>query len=179
MVGFWCWRLRPKTCHLSLLFPLRWCPDEFGKMDIQILLLSTASYSGLCLRCVSQLIAICTEYTRVPWTARKSNQSILKEIYPEHSLEGLLMKLKPQHFGHLMHRVDCLEKTLMLGKIEGRRTRGRQRSSWSDGIWAHSGRGWRTGKPGVLQSMESQRVGHDWVTEQQPPISLSLLHIGQ
>ena len=71
---------------------------------------------------------------RVSWTARKSNQSILKEINPEYSLEGLMLKLKLQYFGHLMWRADSLEKTLMLAKIEGRRRRGRQRMRWLDGI---------------------------------------------
>ena len=71
---------------------------------------------------------------RVPWTARKSNQSILKEISPGISLEGMMLKLKLQHFGHLMQRVDPLEKTLMLGGIGGRRRRGRQRMRWLDGI---------------------------------------------
>ena len=71
---------------------------------------------------------------RVPWTAKKSNQSILKEISPEYSLEGLMLKLKLQSFGHLMQRTDSFEKTLMLGKIEGRRKRGRQRMRWLDGI---------------------------------------------
>ena len=71
---------------------------------------------------------------RVPWTAKRSNQSILKEIIPEYSSEGLMLKLKFQYFGHLMRRVDSLEKTLMLGKIEGRRRRGRQRMRWLDGI---------------------------------------------
>ena len=71
---------------------------------------------------------------RVPWTARRSNQSVLKEISPEYSLEGLMLKLKLQYFGHLMQRADSLEKTLMLGKIESRRRRGRQRMRWLDGI---------------------------------------------
>ena len=71
---------------------------------------------------------------RVPWTAMRSNQSILKEISPEYSLEGLMLKLKLQYFGHLMRRADSLEKTLMLGKTEGRRRRGRQRMSWLDGF---------------------------------------------
>ena len=71
---------------------------------------------------------------RVPWTARKSNQSILKEISPGCSLEGLMLKLKLQYFGYLMRRADSLEKTLILGKIEGRRRRGRQRMRWLDGI---------------------------------------------
>ena len=71
---------------------------------------------------------------RVPWTARRSNQSILKEISPEYSLEGLMLTLKLQYFGHLMGRTDSMEKTVMLGKIEGRRRRGRQRMRWLDGI---------------------------------------------
>ena len=71
---------------------------------------------------------------RVPWTASRSNQSILKEINPEYSLEGLMLKLRLQYFGHLMQRADLLEKTLMLGKIEGRRRRGQQRMRWLDGI---------------------------------------------
>ena len=71
---------------------------------------------------------------RVPWTANRSNQSFLKEISPEYSLEGLMLKLKLQYFGHLMQRVDSLEKTLMLGEIGGRRRRGRQRMRWLDGI---------------------------------------------
>ena len=88
---------------------------------------------------------------RVPWTARRSNQSILKEIYPEYSLEGLMLKLKLQSFGHLMPRADSLEKTLMLGKTEGRGRRGQQRMRWFDGhelSYASSGR-WGTGRPGV------------------------------
>ena len=71
---------------------------------------------------------------RVPWTARRSNQSVLKEINPEYSLEGLMLKLKLQYFGHLMRKTDSFEKTLMLGKTEGRRRRGQQRMRWLDGI---------------------------------------------
>ena len=100
---------------------------------------------------------------RVPRTARKSNQLILKEINSEYSLEALTLKLKLQYFVCLMRRADSLEKTLMLRKIEGRRRRGRQRMRWLDSIidsmdwvWANSGRWWRTGKPGVLKFMESQ-----------------------
>ena len=107
---------------------------------------------------------------RVPWTARRSNQSILKEISPGCSWEGLMLKLKLQYFGHLMWRADSLEKTLMLRKIEGRRRRGRQR--WLDGITnsMHVGLGelrswWWTRRPGMLQFMGSQRVGHNWATE--------------
>ena len=104
---------------------------------------------------------------RVPWPARRYNQSILKEISSEYSLEGLMLKLKLQYFGHLMQRANSLEKTLMLGKIEGRR-RGQQRMRWLDGVTDMMDMNlcWRwTGKPGVLQSMESQRVGYDWATE--------------
>ena len=119
---------------------------------------------------------------RVPWTTRRYNQSILEEISSEHSLEGLMLKLKLQFFGHLMWRTDSLEKTLMLEKIEGRR--GRDNRGW-DGwmtsltqwtwVWASSGSWWWTGKPGVLQSMGPQRVRHDWATELVPqPHSLSL-----
>ena len=107
---------------------------------------------------------------RVSWTAGRSNQSILKEISLEYSLEGLMLKL--QYFGHLMQRTDSFEKTLMLGKIEGRRRRGRQRMRWLDGIteqwtwvWVGSGSWWWTGRPGVLQSMGSQRARHNWTTE--------------
>ena len=109
---------------------------------------------------------------RVPWTARRSNQSTLREISPECSLEGLMLKLKLQYFGHLMWGADSFEKTLMLGKIEGRRRRGRQRMRWLDGItdsmdmvWVNSRIWWWTGRPGMLRFLGSQWVGHDWMTE--------------
>ena len=109
---------------------------------------------------------------RAPWTARRSNQFILKEISPGCSLEGLMLRLKLQYFGHLMRRADLLEKTLMLGKIEGRRRRGWHRMRWLDGIttswtwvWVNSGSWWWTGSSGVLWFMGSQRVRHDWATE--------------
>ena len=113
----------------------------------------------------------CWRLLRVPWTAQW-NQSILKEISPDYSLEGLMLKLKLQYFGHLMQRTDSLKKTLMLEKIEGRRRRGWQRIRWLDGIthswtwvWVNSGSWWWTERPGVLQSVQSQRVRHDWATE--------------
>ena len=109
-----------------------------------------------------------------PLLAKRSNQSILKEISPEYSLEVLIMKLKCQYFGHLMWRSDLLEKTLMLGNIEGRRIRV---DRWGDGwmtsptqwtwVWVNPGSWWATERPGVLQSMGSQRGGCDWVTEKQ------------
>ena len=129
---------------------------------------------------------------RVPWTARISNQWILKKITPEYSLERLMLKLKIQYFGHLMWRTDSLEKTLMLGKKEGRRRRGWQKLRWLDyqhywhyqtalltqwtWVWASFGNCWWTGKPGVLQIMGLQRVGHSWATELTDWLILTLNH---
>ena len=106
------------------------------------------------------------------WTARRCNQSILKEISPWYSLEGLMLKLKLQYFGHLMRRVDSLEKTLMLGGI---RAEGEGDDRGWDGwlasptqwtwVWVNSGSWWWTGRPGMLWFMGLQRVGHDWATE--------------
>ena len=119
---------------------------------------------------------LCCQRTlfRVPRTARRSNQPVLKEINPEYLLERLMLKLKLQYFGHLTRKANSPEKTLMLGKIEGRRRRGWQRmrqlmissTQWTR-VWANSRRYWRTGKPGVLQSMGSQRVANNLATEQQ------------
>ena len=109
--------------------------------------------------------------SKVHWTARRSNQPIQKEINLEYSLESLVLKLQLQYFGHVMWRADSLEKTLMLGKIQGGRRRGWQRMRWLDGItnWMDMSLSklWElvTRKPGVLQSVGSQRVGQDWGTE--------------
>ena len=109
---------------------------------------------------------------RVPWTARRSNQTILKEINPEYSLDGLMLKLQYSDHLNRKKRADSFEKTLTLGKSEGRKRRGQQRMRWLDGItdsmdmslsklWSW----WWTGRPGVLQSTGLQRVGHNWATE--------------
>ena len=111
-------------------------------------------------------------FLRVPWTVRRSNQSILKEISPECSLEGLMLKLKLQYFGHLMQTADSFEKTLILGRIwGGRKGDDRVWNGWMASptrwtwVWVNSGSWWWTESPGVLQSMGSQRVRHDWATE--------------
>ena len=131
-------------------------------------MLTTLVIDALELRCWRRLL-------RVPWPARTWNQCILKEINPEYSLEGLMLNLKLQYFGHLMRRADSLGKIFMLGKIEGKRRRGWQGemvgcqsllTQWT-WIWSNSGRLWRTEKPGVLQSMESQRIRHNLETEHQ------------
>ena len=110
-------------------------------------------------------------HLRVPRTARRSNQSILKEISPGCSLEGLMLKLKPQYFRHLMQRADSFEKTLMLGKIEARRRMGQQRMRWLASltqwtwVWVNSRSWWWTRRPGVLQFMGSQSCTwlSDWI----------------
>ena len=117
---------------------------------------------------------------RFRWTAMRSNQSILNEISPVCSLEGMMLKLKLQYFGHLMRRVDSLEKILILGGIGGKR-RGQQRMRWLDGItdlmdmiWVDSRSWWCTGRPKVLQFTGLQRVRHDWATELELELELLL-----
>ena len=128
--------------------------------------------------CESWIIKLSTELwcwrrlSRVPWTARRSNQSILKEISPEYSLGGLMLKLKLQYFGHLMQRTDSLEKAWCWERLKAggeREDRGWNGcmvslTQWT-WVWVNSRSWWWTGRPGVLQSMGSQRVRHDWVTE--------------
>ena len=121
---------------------------------------------------------------RVPWTARRSNESILKEISPEYSLERLMLKLKLQYFGHLMQRADSLEKTLMLAKIEGERRRDDRgwdgwmasQTQWT-WVWASCRSWWWTGRPGMLQFMGSQRVGHNWATKLNWTEGMKLIHV--
>ena len=129
------------------------------------------SFNFPILKCISKLKGHFSTWKSVGYT-RRSNQSIPKEINPEYSLEGLMLKLKLQYFGHLMWRTDSLEKTLMLGEIESGRIRGQQRmrllmASLTQWAWVgpSSRSWWWTGKPDMLQSMGSQRVGHDWATE--------------
>ena len=108
---------------------------------------------------------------RVSWTARRSNQSILKEISPEYSLEGLMLKLKLKYFGHLMWRTDSLEKTLIWERLKAGEGDDTRWDGWMASltqwtwVWEGSRHWWRTGQPGVLQSMGSQRVGHDWASK--------------
>ena len=119
---------------------------------------------------------------RVPRMARRSNQSILKEINPQYALEGLMLKL--QYFSHLKQGADSLKKTLMIRKIECRRGDNRGWDGWLASltrrtwVWANSGSWWWTGRPGVLQSMELQRVRHEWVSERQPIFKLIIWHRG-
>ena len=118
---------------------------------------------------------------RVPWTVRRFNQSILKEINTEYSLEGLMLKLKFWYFGHVVWRADSLEKTLRLGKIKGKRRRGDRGwdgsvTQWAH-VWANFGRQWRTGKSGVLQCVESQsRTGlNNWTATTKCTVQSSIL----
>ena len=153
----------PTKVHLvkAMVFPVVMCGCE-----------SWTIKKAECQRTDAFELWCCRRLLRVPWTARRSNQFILKEISPEYSLEGLMLKLKLQYFVHLMIRTDSLERILMLGKIGSRRRRGKQRMRWLDGIsdsmdmslsklWSW----WWTRRPGVLQSVGSQRVGYDWATE--------------
>ena len=140
----------------DMVFPAIMCACE-----------SWAIKKAECWRTDAFELLCCRRLLRVPWTARRSNQSILKEISPEYSLKGLMLKLKLQYFGHLMRRTDSLKKTLMLAKIEGRRRRGLPRVRWLDGIsdsmdvnLSELLQWWWTGRPCVLQYMGSQSIGH-------------------
>ena len=153
----------PTKVRLSRLWFFQW-----SCMDVRVGLRRKLSAEGLItfeLWCWKRLL-------RVPWTARRSNQSILKEISPGCSLEGLMLRLKPQCFVHLMRSVDSFKKTLMLGGIGDRMKRGMtedEMSGWYHRLdeheWVNSGSWWWTGRSGVLRFIGSQRVRHDWVTE--------------
>ena len=179
-VGFWL----PLSFRVSFLgqewtrksFILRWkllCP-VFSLMVFPVVMYGCEGWTIKKAECwrTDAFELWCWRLLRVPWTARRSNQPILKEISPGCSLEGLMLKLKLQYSGHLMGRADSFEKALMLGKTEGRRRRGRQRwggwmaslTQWT-WVWVNSGSWWRTGRPGMLRFMGLQRVGHDWATE--------------
>ena len=151
----YCYNLCQRMFCLCSLLGILWCPVRVG------LWRRRSTKELMLLWCWRRLL-------RVPWTARRSNQSILKEISPGISLEGMMLKQKLQYFGHLMRRVDSLEKTLILGGIGGRRRRGRPRMAsqtrWT-WVWVNSGRWWWTGGPGVLRFRGLQRVRHNWATE--------------
>ena len=149
----------PTKAHLvkAMVFPV----VMYGYESCTIMKAEHWRIDAFELRCWRRLL-------RVPWRARRSNQSILKEISPEYSFKGLMLNLKLQYFGHLMRRTDSLEKTMMLGKIEGMRRREQQRMRWIASlsqwtwVWASHGSWWWTGNPGMLQSMGLQRVRNDW-----------------
>ena len=151
---------------ISYIFLLKW-ERKVGEGRMEIggawMRFEVATQNAFKIWCWKRLL-------RVPWTARRSNQSILKEISPGCSLEGLMLRLKLQYFGHLMWITDSLEGTLMLGKTEaGGEGENRGWDGWMASpskwtwVWVGSGSWWWTGRPGVLQSMGSQRVGHDWI----------------
>ena len=154
----------PRNVHLvkAMVFPVVMCGCESSiikKAEHRI----TDTFELWCWR----------RLLRVRWTTRSSNQSVLKEISHKYSLEGLMLQLKLPYFGHLMRRANSFEKTLMLGKIEGRRRRGNNKgwdgwmaspTQWT-WVWVNSRSWWWRGRPGVLQFMGLQRVGHDWVTD--------------
>ena len=170
----WCWKRLlgvPWTARKSNQSILKEICPEYSLEGLMVKL--KLQYFGHLMRRTDAFELCCwRRVLRVPWTVRTWNQSILKEICPEYSSEGLMLKLKLQYFGHLIRRVDSLEKILMLGGIEGRRRRGRQRmSGWMASrtlwtwAWVNSRSWWWTGRPGMLQFMGLQRVGHDWATE--------------
>ena len=171
---FWCWRrlLRvswtTRTSNQSIL------KDINSEYSLERLLLKLKlQYFDHLIRRANSLELLCwRRVLRVPWTARRSNQFILKEISPEYLLEGLMLKLKLQYFGYLMQRVNSLEKTWCWERLKaGREGDNRRRGGWLASltqwtwVWVSSRSWWWTGRPGVLRSMEWQRVGYDWATE--------------
>ena len=136
-----------------------------------IKLQKTFTYNFKCVAYCAGFELWCWRLLRVPWIARKSNQSVLKEISPECSLEGQILKLKLQYFGHLMQRTDSLEKTWCWERLKSGEGDARGQDGWMASwsrwtwVWVSSGRWWSTGKPGMLPSLAWQRVRYDWATE--------------
>ena len=179
------WRQNEEMCYTMIIYLDSVLKSRDITLPTKVCLLKVMVFPVVMYECESQTIKkvecrridafelwCWRRLLRVPWTARRFSQSILKEISPEYSLEGLIMKLKLQYFGHLMWRTDSLEKTLMLGRLKaGGEGDNRGWDGWMASpirwtwVWASSRTWWWTGKPGMLQCMGSQRVRHDWVTE--------------